>query len=179
MNSESEEQRSLVLYGKTPQNTWEFIPPTNRLLSLYGNEALALEMRHRVDRKVNDNVLQDVFDGQHYRDLTEREVEWRGDVVEPPKMYFANETDVALGFGTDGIAPLQKGLDDFWPLLLTVYNLPPEIRYQKEFQICCGIMPGTPRMEYSIPVVLISLSFQERQLRRLRPPLIINPTFSR
>jgi hypothetical protein len=40
-----------------------------------------MEMRHRVDRKVEGNVLQDVFDGQHYRDLTEREVEWRGDVV--------------------------------------------------------------------------------------------------
>lgn len=104
---------------------------------------LAQEMRHRIDRVVNPEILQDVFDGQHYINLLEQSVTWKGRIIQPPQRYFECESDVALGFGTDGIAPLSRGMEDFWPLLVTVFNLPPGLRTQREYQICCGLIPGT------------------------------------
>jgi hypothetical protein len=103
---------------------------------------LAQEMRHRVDRRADPDLYQDVFDGSHYQELINREVSWKGRVCSPNTTYFEEDTDVALGFGTDGIAPLERANDDFWPLLITVYNLPPEFRTQREYQICCGLIPG-------------------------------------
>lgn len=65
----------------------------------------------------------------------------------PERKYFADETDVALGFSTDGVALYSRSRLDAWPLLLTNYALPPELRTKQGYQICCGIMPG----EYSRP----------------------------
>jgi hypothetical protein len=132
----------LMLQGKTPRRTWEFVPPSNRLKAMYRNDHLAAEMMHRTERQVENDVLQDVFDGHHYQELLNRDVSWKGETLSPTEKYFSQDTDVALGFATDGITPLERGVSDFWPLLLTIYNLPPEIRTQREFQICCGLIPG-------------------------------------
>jgi hypothetical protein len=116
---------------------------------MWANGAVADDMRHRVDRKADPSMLQDIFDGHHYQTLLTKDVSWKGRTLDPPRKYFSEDTDVALGFGTDGIAPLSRGVDDFWPLLLTVYNLPPELRAQREYQICCGIGPVSAGVIYS------------------------------
>lgn len=97
---------------------------------------------HRTERDTDPTLLQDVFDGHHYKGVCTRYVSWKGTIVRPPTLYFAQNTDVALAFGTDGIASLERVADDFWPLLVTILDLPPEIRTHREFQICCGLIPG-------------------------------------
>ncbi|KAJ9092331.1 hypothetical protein QFC20_007411 [Naganishia adeliensis] len=121
---------------------------------------LAREMRHRVDRSTDPDLYQDVFDGTHYKDLLTRDVSWKGRVCQPAAKYFQRDTDVALGFGTDGIAPLERANDDFWPLLVTIYNLPPEIRTQREYQICCGFIPGSVDFPTSFTPDLMHILFE-------------------
>lgn len=89
---------------------------------------------------------QDVFDGAHFKGLLEKTVTWdRSPGSDPPRKYFDQDTDIALHFSTDGIALHKHTGMDAWPLLLTLYSLPPEIRYRREYQICCGIIPGRLR----------------------------------
>lgn len=109
---------------------------------MYRNNHLTSEMMYHTERQVDNTVFQDVFDGHHYRELLNKDLSWKGRPLSPTEKYFSKPTDVALGFATDGITPLEWGVSDFWPLLLTIYNLPPEIRTQREFQICCGLIPG-------------------------------------
>lgn len=128
--------------GVTPQKTWPYVRFSNRLKALWADRVTAREMRHRVDRVEDPDILQDVFDGGCYKDLLQRDVTWKGRVVEPATRYFDRDTDVALGFASDGILMVQRGSDSCWPVILTVFNLPPELRTKREFQICCGLIPG-------------------------------------
>lgn len=109
---------------------------------MFQDQAIAPMLSYRTSRQSHSDTLADVFDGSHYNRLRESDVKWRGSVVHPPRKYFESATDVALMLATDGV-PLfkRKGLA-VWPLMLTVLSLPPQLRYRKEYQICCGLVPS-------------------------------------
>lgn len=86
--------------------------------------------------------LEDIFDGSHYRGLTAKSVSWDGKIQQPPRQYFQQDTDVALGLSSDGVPLYKRSRLDAWPLLLTNFSLPPEVRTRQGYQICCGIIPG-------------------------------------
>lgn len=56
--------------------------------------------------------------------------------------YFDSDTDVALGVSTDGMAPFKRRQKTCWPLILFLYNLPPEIRFHLENVLSLGVIPG-------------------------------------
>lgn len=78
-------------------------------------------------RKESDpEYTRDIFDGSHFRRLTETTVAWDGATPQPARQYFAEETDVPLGISTDGVPLYKRSRLDAWPVLLTNYDLPPE-----------------------------------------------------
>lgn len=67
---------------------------------------------------------------------------WDGETQLPERQYFDQDTDIALGLSTDGVPLYNRSRLDAWPLLITNYALPPELRNVKGYQICCGLVPG-------------------------------------
>jgi hypothetical protein len=110
---------------------------------MFADPYLRERLRYRMKRTVERHKCQDVFDGSHFQGLLNKDVTWNSVVSsDPPRKYFDQPTDIALHFATDGIALHKHTGMDAWPLVLVLHSLPPEIRYRREFQICCGVIPG-------------------------------------
>jgi hypothetical protein len=141
-----EAQRShIVLCFTTSKGSvrYDYISIIDRLRGFYSNGYLSQKLDYRQSRRVDPAKSEDVFDGEGFKNLSARNVTWYEKDYRSSKRYFDKPTDLALGLSTDGI-PLQKHTRlDTWPLLVTVYSLPPELRYRREFQLCCGLIPGT------------------------------------
>jgi hypothetical protein len=78
--------------------SFTYISPFNRLRALFENPILRRKLDYRNIRTIVPDEKQDVFDGDYFLDLCKRRVSWRGQMVEPSSTYFAEATDVALGF---------------------------------------------------------------------------------
>lgn len=97
-------------------------------------------------QKSDEDCIEDVFDGSHYRALTEKLVSWNGIIQKPARKYFQDRTDIALGLTTDGVPLYKRSRLDAWPVLITNFSLPPEVRTREGYQMCCGIIPGGSEM---------------------------------
>lgn len=122
---------------------FKYIPIINRLRSMLASRYLGPKLRYREIRTNDLKKSEDVFDGRHFSQLLEKDVTWAGKTSSAHGgKYFDQPTDLAFGLSTDGIPLHKRSPLDTWPLLLTIYSLPPEIRYRREFQLCCGLIPG-------------------------------------
>jgi len=94
----------------------------DRLVCLYKSASIAHRFRYRAEY-AQGIVLKDVFDGQLYKELVAEGL-------------FANDTDVALAFSTDGFKATVKGVDkklstkapEGWPFVCFNLNEPPAQR---------------------------------------------------
>ena len=91
-----------------------------------------------------NDILRDIWDGKFIEHLQK-------------KGFFIDSRDVALGLSTDGIQLFEIGTASVWPILLTNFNLPADIRYNQDNQILAGIIPGPKEPKdmnsFMIPVV--------------------------
>jgi hypothetical protein len=62
--------------------------------------------------------------------------------------YFSDDRDVAYGVSMDGMAPFKRRKNTCWPILVFDYNLPPEIRFLKDYVLCLGEVPGPKKPYY-------------------------------
>lgn len=124
-----------------PQNRFSHIPLIPRLKAYLANTTMANKMQHRATGHVHSpDMITDVYDGHHYRSLLGKHVVIDG--KERSHKFFEDPRDIALGLSTDGFAPFQHKSGTAWPLILYNYNLPPEIRFLREYIMCLGIIPG-------------------------------------
>ena len=56
--------------------------------------------------------------------------------------YFSDPRDIALGLSTDGFAPFRQRKMTAWPIIVYNFNLPPDIRFHREYILCLGVVPG-------------------------------------
>lgn len=113
-------------------------------------------MRYRttVESEHDPDVVQDIFDGAHYRLLRKTQVSPGN-----PYRFFDNPEDIALSLSTDGFTLFKRrrrGLSTAWPIILINNNLSPRIRTRLENVICVGVIPG-PRQCKDINSFLIPL----------------------
>ncbi|KAJ9097791.1 hypothetical protein QFC19_006659 [Naganishia cerealis] len=85
------------------RQTYTYISPLGRLKAMWRDKEACQHLAYRATRTHDPDLLEDVFDGKHFEALLETNVTWAGSEVEPPRRYFENDTDIALGLGTDGI----------------------------------------------------------------------------
>ncbi|KAG9086949.1 hypothetical protein FS749_003268, partial [Ceratobasidium sp. UAMH 11750] len=126
----------------TARRVFHYTPLIPQLRSLFQNRDMAAKLRYRVEVEQNydPDVIEDVFDGEHYRSL-------RGTKLRPDSDYriFDNPEDIALGISTDGFTLFKRrrrGLSTAWPIILVNYNLHPRIRTRLQNVICVGVVPG-------------------------------------
>ncbi|PPQ81548.1 hypothetical protein CVT24_000065 [Panaeolus cyanescens] len=135
-----------------PRKVFEYIPLIPRLKAQMANPTLAKAMRYRSERESSPQDTEDVFDGTHYKSLLGKMVPSSN----PPIPFFSDPRDVALGISTDGFGPFEHRDKTCWPIILFNYNLPPDIRFQKQYCINVGTIPG-PKKPWDVDSFLFAL----------------------
>ena len=120
-----------------------YLSPINRLRAQHTNKEMCARLKYPFVRTVEKGKYHDIWEGAHIKRLRKRNVEWAGQEVPGAGRYFEDDTHIALGLAMDGLPCFKRSKLDCWPILLTNYSLPPEVRTKREFQICCGLIPGT------------------------------------
>jgi hypothetical protein len=87
-----------------------------------------------------DGQTNDIFDGARYKRLCRTNVTIDGETL--PHKFFSAPTDLALGASTDGFGPFKRRKKTCWPIIIILYNLPPEIRTWLTYLLCVGVIPG-------------------------------------
>jgi hypothetical protein len=90
----------------------------------------------------SQTAISDVFDAEHYLALCKRKVTVDGQ--ELPHKYFSGKHDIAFSVCFDGylLYKRRRGGPSATPILVQLYNLPPEIRTLISRTICLGVIPG-------------------------------------
>ncbi|KIJ70560.1 hypothetical protein HYDPIDRAFT_184816 [Hydnomerulius pinastri MD-312] len=117
-----------------------YIPLIPRLTALYRNSEISQKMQYRSEHHFQPDIVTDIFDGSVYRNLLDRYVQLDGKTT--PHQYFSDPRDIALGLATDGFAPFRRRKTTAWPIIIHNFNLPPEIRFHRQYTICLGVVPG-------------------------------------
>ena len=123
-----------------PRRQFTYIPLIPRLLALFKNAEITKTMLYRHNYEPEHNKVKDVFDGSTYRRLRDTYVTVNG--KQQKHKFFSGKHDLALGMSTDGFAPFKKRKQTCWPVIVFIYNLPPEIRFLIRFLLCVGVVPG-------------------------------------
>lgn len=123
-----------------PRKKYVYLPLIPRLVALFRNIDLSTKMKYRSEYRHNPQCCSDILDGSVYRDLLDKYVVVDG--KRQPYKYFSDPRDIALGLSTDGFAPFRHRKTTTWPLIVFIYNLPPELRFLKDYILCLGAIPG-------------------------------------
>ncbi|KAI5823201.1 hypothetical protein K523DRAFT_317296 [Schizophyllum commune Tattone D] len=112
-----------------PRRQYYHLPLIPRLLAYYSNPEMTDKMHYRAEfdarreREGDEDHIDDVMDGSHYKKLRRSRVVVNGERCR--HRFFSDSHDVALGLSTDGFAPFQRRTKTCWPIILFNYNLPP------------------------------------------------------
>jgi hypothetical protein len=98
---------------------------------------------YRAESELEPDTVKDVFDGTHYKELLRKFVTLHGKTL--AHKVFSDMRDIALGISFDGFAPFKRRKYSSWPIIIFLYNLPPEIRFHLEKIFCIGQIPGHPK----------------------------------
>ncbi|KAI5454313.1 hypothetical protein NCC49_004370 [Naganishia albida] len=118
----------------SPRAIFRYLPLTDRLVTLFESKHMSQRLQYRPRRTEEEDVYHDVFDGDCFKSLIQRQVVWEDKVY--PNRYFAASTDVALQLGLDGVQYFVRNGIDCWPIIITLFSLSPELRHRQE---CKGL----------------------------------------
>lgn len=138
--------------GGRPRAQFSYLPLIPRLRAMVSNSHCATRMRYRAEYQHKPSQFHDVFDGSHYHNLRKAYVEVGDEKL--PYSFFSDPRDIALGLSTDGFGPFKRRKATCWPLVLWIYNFPPEERFLEAFEI--GVIPG-PKKPVEIDTFLFPL----------------------
>ena len=103
----------------------------DRLKAQFSDENRAKELlyRHEYITSKSDNNLDDIFDGEIYKELVNENL-------------FIDKRDVALTASCDGYQIFKQKTDDCWLFLIINNNLHPSLRVKKENLLVPFLIPG-------------------------------------
>ncbi|QRV91910.1 Transposase family Tnp2 protein [Ceratobasidium sp. AG-Ba] len=139
------------------RRSFHYSPLIPQLQALFRSPRMLQKLMYRskVEENPDPDMIQDVYDGEHYRTL-------RNTQLHPDAEYkiLDNPEDLALGLSTDGFTLFKRrrrGLSTAWPLIFINYNLHPKYCVRLENVICVGVIPGPKQCKdlnsFLIPVL--------------------------
>ncbi|XP_048627981.1 uncharacterized protein LOC106359087 [Brassica napus] len=143
--------------GRNPvpyKRMW-YLPITDRLKRLYHSERTAASMRWHAQHSVKDGEITHPSDAKAWKHF------------QTVYSDFANEfRNVYLGLCTDGFSPFGMSGRQYslWPVILTPYNLPPEMCMQREFLFLSILVPGPKHPKRALDVFLQPLIHELKML---------------
>lgn len=125
-----------------PRRMFCYLPLIPRLQRFFSNEKTLKELLYRYLYKISNFCISDVFDSEHYQNLCRQKVSVDG--MKLNHRYFSNKHDIAFSICLDGylLYKRNRGGPSATPILLQIYNWPPEIRTQLGKCISLGVIPG-------------------------------------
>jgi hypothetical protein len=142
----AEEQRCPTCHEERYQTSgssriFTFVPLRPRLHALFGQAELARRLQDypsEVMSKCSDEPGS-VMDF------------WNGDLVKKLKNdgFFKTRTEIALTLSVDGVQLVKQGTHQVWPIMGIIMNLPADMRYNKQYLLLFGAIPG-PNMPRDI-----------------------------
>ena len=130
---------------RKPRRQFCYIPLIPRLQNLFANPKTIKEILYRFNYQAIPNVISDVFDGEHYQKLRRTRVTVDGKKL--PHKYFSGKNDIAFSVCLDGylLYKRRRGGPSTTPIMIQIYNFPPEIRTLIARELCLGVIPGGPK----------------------------------
>ena len=122
-----------------------YIPLIPRLKNLFTNPKTIKEILYWFNYQAIPNVISDVFDGKHYQELRQTRV--TVDEKKLPHKYFSGKNNIAFSVCLDGYLLYKRrcGGHSATPIMIQIYNFPPEIWTLIAQELCLGIIPGGPK----------------------------------
>ncbi|XP_010468113.1 PREDICTED: uncharacterized protein LOC104748126 [Camelina sativa] len=122
-----------------------YLPVADRLKRLYQSDNTAKDMRWHAEHFVKTGEMSHPSDGEAWKHFN--------------KVYpdFASEPrNIYLGLCTDGFNPFGMSGHNYslWPVILTPYNLPPEMCMKQEFMFLSVLVPGPNHPKRSLDIFL-------------------------
>jgi hypothetical protein len=119
-----------------------YIPLIPRLQKTFANPNITKLLSYRHKYRSDPNSISDVFDGEHYKNLKNTVATVDG--IHLPHYYFSGDDDIAFSVCLDSylLYKRRRGGPSAMPIVLQIYNLPPEIRTHLSRLICLGVIPG-------------------------------------
>jgi len=139
-----------------PRRQFSYLSLVTQLQGLFSDPATVETLLYRHQYLAPTDEISDVFDGELYHQLHSTYVIIDG--VEQPYHFFSHQNDIAFSLATDAyllFGHRRKG-PSATPILIQIYNLPPNIRTHLKNLICVGIIPG-PSSPKDIASFLIPL----------------------
>ncbi|WZY87210.1 hypothetical protein YC2023_033594 [Brassica napus] len=132
--------------GRVPfpyKRMW-YLPLTERLKRLYQSERTAGAMRWHAEHSTDGQIT-------HPSDAKA----WKHFQSTYPEFAYERR-NVYLGLSTDGFSPFGKHGRQYsiWPVILTPYNLPPNLCMRREFLFLSILVPGPEHPKRSLDVFL-------------------------
>ena len=143
--------------GRNPvpyKRMW-YLPITDRLKRLYHSERTAASMRWHAQHSVKDGEITHPSDAKAWKHF------------QTVYSDFASEfRNVYLGLCTDGFSPFGMSGRQYslCPVILTPYNLPPEMCMQREFLFLSILVPGPKHPKRALDVFLQPLIHELKML---------------
>ena len=122
-----------------------YFPLTLRLQWLYASEATAKSMRWHDDHFVEDGEMRHCSDSPAWKHFN---------AMHPS--FVAECRNVRLGLCTDGFQPFRQSGSQYssWPIILTPYNLPPEMCMKEQYMFLTVIISGPRNPKDKLDVYL-------------------------
>jgi hypothetical protein len=126
-----------------PYSIFTYFSLIPQLRALYRNKNTCEKLMYRANYKVNNDSIEDIFDGERYKELKETFVFIDGE--EQDYRVLEDDREVALRLSVDGMCPFKRRKNTCSPLILINYNLPPDVRTHTHNIFCVELW--TPPMQ--------------------------------
>ncbi|KAE8741573.1 hypothetical protein FOCC_FOCC012910 [Frankliniella occidentalis] len=135
------------------------VPIISQLQGFFSQEEFCLNLSYRYDRKkLNEENIEDIFDGQLYKEL-----------VEDGFISKNNLLNFTMMVNADGVPVFKSSKKSLWPVFFNVMELPPHLRFKKEFTIMGGLWFGGK------PMVNIILGKLVPSLQKIKQGFEVKP----
>jgi hypothetical protein len=125
--------------SRCPIKQFTYLPLIPCLKAFLAHLETAQKLLYRAQEHIHQpDMITDIFNSKVYQQLCGKHV-----VVNSKRMkyvYFGNNCDMAPGLSTDRLAPFKHQKLTAWLLLVVNFNLPPKLRFLKDFMLCLGVV---------------------------------------
>lgn len=138
---------SRVSRGKSiPRKAMFYLPIVSRLQRLFASIQTAGNMTWHYENRRNSSELRHPSDGQAWKHFDQMHPDFASD----PR-------NVRLGLSSDGFTPyIQASSTPYscWPVIVTPYNLPPDMCMSKPYMFLAAVIPGPSNPTTGIDIFL-------------------------
>jgi hypothetical protein len=123
-----------------PRHIFTYIPLIPQLIAFLANAKFASSMCYHHEHHHQPGKATNVFNLEHYHNLQGQHIKVNRKSLN--HKYFEDARNIALGLLTNSFAPFKNCKNTAWPLIIFLYNLPPEIQFHMSNILSLGIVPG-------------------------------------